>query len=346
MTRVKDKESFIVKARLIHGDKYSYDKFEYVNAKNKSTINCKIHGEFEQSADKHFSAKTPCPKCYAIRKSEIRVGKKLESNSNLTRKEDYEKMLIDKYGDEYSYNLDGFVGLTVGTVTLYCDKHDESTYVPRSLLISEYGCKHCGNESRKESMTKEYKDFLVKAREVHGDKYIYSEDNEENYKNRKSTIKITCIQHGAFEKTAQKHLSGQGCFECRIKELVDNNILTGGYSEGVFAKNEELKNADGVLYYLKIDGGSFYKIGITRNLKNRVKSIRSISKMKVEVLDILESNLYEVYKIEQIILNYYHDNRTHLEWSTELFDTNVLKNISLKDISQKHTLIKDAHETA
>jgi len=55
-------EEFISKAKKIHGDKYSYDKTEYKNAKDKVIITCPIHGDFEQRPNDHLG-KRGCSKC-------------------------------------------------------------------------------------------------------------------------------------------------------------------------------------------------------------------------------------------------------------------------------------------
>ena len=50
-------EKFIEKARIIHGNKYNYDKFEYINSHIKATIICDICGPFEQTPSNHLSGK-------------------------------------------------------------------------------------------------------------------------------------------------------------------------------------------------------------------------------------------------------------------------------------------------
>jgi hypothetical protein len=60
------KEAFIEKAKYKHGNKYDYSNFEYINAINKSTIICPIHGNFNQSAHDHLQGKG-CRKCSIIR---------------------------------------------------------------------------------------------------------------------------------------------------------------------------------------------------------------------------------------------------------------------------------------
>lgn len=48
-------EDFIIKAICIHGRKFDYSKVNYKSAKDKITIICPIHGEFEQIPNSHLS---------------------------------------------------------------------------------------------------------------------------------------------------------------------------------------------------------------------------------------------------------------------------------------------------
>jgi hypothetical protein len=61
------------------------------------------------------------------------------------------------------------------------------------------------------------KEFIRKAREVHGDTYNYSK--VEYGKNAHEKIIIICKQHGEFLQSPNGHLCGRGCIKCinRIK---------------------------------------------------------------------------------------------------------------------------------
>ena len=48
-------EQFIQKAKLVHFDKYNYNPTLYENAKTKVTINCPVHGDFEQLPSNHLT---------------------------------------------------------------------------------------------------------------------------------------------------------------------------------------------------------------------------------------------------------------------------------------------------
>ena len=47
-------------------------------------------------------------------------------------------------------------------------------------------------------------DFILKAHELHGDKYDYS---EVEYKSAKEKVKIICPKHGPFWQQPQVHLN-------------------------------------------------------------------------------------------------------------------------------------------
>lgn len=55
-------EDFIEKSKAAHGSTYDYSKVLYTTARSKVTIGCPIHGEFKQSAFKHYSGQG-CPDC-------------------------------------------------------------------------------------------------------------------------------------------------------------------------------------------------------------------------------------------------------------------------------------------
>jgi hypothetical protein len=55
-------EEFVDKAKTIHGDKYDYSNFVYINNQTKSMITCKIHGDFLQTPSKHLYSRG-CPSC-------------------------------------------------------------------------------------------------------------------------------------------------------------------------------------------------------------------------------------------------------------------------------------------
>ena len=63
------------------------------------------------------------------------------------------------------------------------------------------------------SIKKTTKQFIIDAKEVHGNKYDYS---LVDYKNNKTKVKIICNKcNTIFEQTPNNHLRGHGCPECK-----------------------------------------------------------------------------------------------------------------------------------
>lgn len=61
-SRNKTTDMFINDAKIIHGERYGYENTKYFKSKNKVTISCEIHGDFEQTAGDHLQGKG-CPQC-------------------------------------------------------------------------------------------------------------------------------------------------------------------------------------------------------------------------------------------------------------------------------------------
>jgi hypothetical protein len=73
--------------------------------------------------------------------------------------------------------------------------------------------------------------FIIKAREKHGDKYDYS---KVEYQNNTTNIIIICKEHGDFLQQPSNHLMGKGCKKCggrtieNTEEFIDKSIELHG----------------------------------------------------------------------------------------------------------------------
>lgn len=65
-------EAFKKKASIIHKGRYTYDKVIFKNSKEKVSIDCLIHGSFEQTPNKHLLGRG-CPECGNINKGKSRT---------------------------------------------------------------------------------------------------------------------------------------------------------------------------------------------------------------------------------------------------------------------------------
>ena len=83
-SRAISREEFINKCRIAHGSRYDYGNVKYVNSKTKTTITCRIHGDFSMVAAMHVYGKG-CAKCSRIQHPELLVAAKLGDQDSFTR---------------------------------------------------------------------------------------------------------------------------------------------------------------------------------------------------------------------------------------------------------------------
>lgn len=76
-------EDFIIRAKKVHGDKYNYDKVEYINSTTKVCIVCKEHGDFWQIPSDHLS-NHGCPHCNISQKGKKVCGVGVNDVKNAT----------------------------------------------------------------------------------------------------------------------------------------------------------------------------------------------------------------------------------------------------------------------
>ena len=106
-------ETFIKKARVIHGDKYDYSKtdLEHRDENGKVIIICPEHGEFLQTPSSHLRGEN-CPKC-----ANMKRGDTFRSN-----REEFIKRAKEKHGDKYDYSKVIYKNAET-EVTVICTKH-------------------------------------------------------------------------------------------------------------------------------------------------------------------------------------------------------------------------------
>ena len=126
----------------------------------------------------------------------------------LTTKEFIEKSKL-VHGEKYSYNNVVYNKSNIH-VAITCLKHGDFLQKPNVHLCGR-GCPKCKIDIHKKIFTQSQKQFIEKARKVHGDKYDYS---LVKYVNSHNTVKIMCQVHGMFEQKAYTHIDGHGCTKC------------------------------------------------------------------------------------------------------------------------------------
>ena len=135
-----DTESYIEKAKLVHGNRYDYSLVEYINSKTKINISCNIHGIFKQSPDKHLFGQG-CSKC---------------ANNGKSKKEKYIKDFLNELNIYFIENpkniippqeLDIFVpdkniGIEFNGLYWHSELHKDKNYhLHKTNLCKEQGIK-------------------------------------------------------------------------------------------------------------------------------------------------------------------------------------------------------------
>jgi len=190
----KTTEEFIHSAKLMHEDKYEYDKTEYKDNKTRVCITCTIHGDFFQIPNHHLSGRG-CPRC---------------AKNNKSNTEEFIERSKEKHDNFYNYSKVEYKNISTNVcITCPIRGHGDFYQTPHSHLQG-HGCPRCGNENKR-SNTEE---FIERSNLIHSDKYTY---DKVKYVNKRTRVCITCPVrgHGDFFQTPGNHLRGRGCHRCR-----------------------------------------------------------------------------------------------------------------------------------
>lgn len=96
-------DTFIKRARFVHGNLYGYDSVEYINFITPTNIRCFQHGIFMQRPGNHLAGEG-CIKCRPMPQME------------------FIRRSLEKHGDRYDYSLVNYIG-SKHDVIVICKKH-------------------------------------------------------------------------------------------------------------------------------------------------------------------------------------------------------------------------------
>ena len=300
-------ETFIQRAKDVHGDRYSYERTTYVDSETKVTIICPTHGEFHQIPSKHLNGRG-CPKCGGSARMSF---------------EEFVSKSRDTHGDKYDYVEDTFVKCTKNT-KIICPIHGEFWQLP-TIHIHGAGCPQCAvdlNANKRRSNTEE---FVEKARKIHGDIYDYSQTQ---YFNWKTKVEIGCPIHGKFLQSPNSHLRGEGCPACKatlgekfvaqtLKELnipfsrEKNKKIGETYLRFDFYLENDLGfiEYDGIQHFQPIDW-----FGGQKALDElRERDIRKIKYCRENNIPLLKIKYDQINDIPTIVEDFIRNNNAYLE---------------------------------
>ena len=172
------------------------------------------------------------------------------------------------------------------------------------------GCGKCSNNVNSNTY-----DFIKKSKNIHGELYDYS---LVDYINCKTNVKIICKTHGVFEQNPNSHLMGRGCNSC-------NNV--GTYNKTLTERNKNKWQEEFVYVYIfKMynDLESFIKIGISKNIRSR---IRKLKQYNCEPLFEFKIDRYNASYLEKALhkkyINYKYSPIYKFSGHTECFNVDI-----------------------
>lgn len=203
MSRKKTQAEFIAEAKAVHGDRYDYSLVRYVNTHNKVVIMCNNHGSFNQIPKTHIKG-SGCPKC------------NITGGWNKSNKDDFVKKAIGLHGDKYDYSKVKYRESKV-KVEIICSDHGSFYQIPNRHLLGS-GCPSCGGTKKKTTV-----DFILQAKETHGNIYEYSSSE---YLGTHKKVVIKCKEHGKFLQWPTDHWDGAGCPKCSATIRGEARLIT------------------------------------------------------------------------------------------------------------------------
>ena len=126
-------QEFISKVENKFPERFSFEKTDYINAKTKVCITCKLHGDFYITPDDLMSAKYGCPIC---------GGRKVFNNETFIK----EGNLV--HHNKYDYSKVEYIN-SMTKVCIICPKHGEFWQTPNDHINNRRGCALC-HESKLE----------------------------------------------------------------------------------------------------------------------------------------------------------------------------------------------------
>ena len=286
----------------VHNNKYDYSKSIYINTKTKIEVSCKKHGTiFWITPNHHLNGGTGCTKCIPERTLEARATEFLVKANKVHPQYDYSKVVYRT---------------SIEKVIIICPEHGEFKIRPDHLVRGQR-CTKCADIAVGEKNILPFKNFLNKAREVHGDRYDYIEDS---YNGTSKKVDIICKLHGVFTQPASDHLWGHGCPHCA-------NML----------KHKKYHKDKTTLYYIKfiLEDAYYFKIGITKqSISRRYANLSKYPHIKgYEIISSKEfPNGHSAYTVEQEIVSTFKDLLTKdsvlvRNGNSEVFDKDIYSDI-------------------
>lgn len=186
------------------------------------------------------------------------------------------------HGKKYDYSKVNYINNHTN-INIICKLHGTFLQTPYKHLIGR-GCQICGGSKKSNK-----KEFIEKAKKIHGDYYSYE---FADYVNNSTKVKIICPVHNEYQQRPQDHINGQGCPKCvgknkTTEEFVKkaNKIHNNKYNYS----RTHYKNSKQKVIIICPEHGEFYQIpdGHVNGKKGCPRCHSIISKQEEEFLNSL-----------------------------------------------------------
>lgn len=270
-------QTFIEDSKEIHGiDTFSYEYTIFVNVHTKVKLFCKVHNKiFEVSPNKHLQGQG-CQLCAYQKRSQDKCK---DLNHFITKS-------VKKHGSLYDYANSVYTKAT-NHIIIKCNTCNNYFEQIAALHMNGSGCSKCEHDRGLDTQRHTTKTFIEVSKLVHLNDYSYEHTNYG--KNNTDKVWVTCNK-------------------CNITvRVIPSNFLRGvkpscncpkhyGYQE----------NKPAILYYLSINNGQAFKIGITNKTVQERFSKSDLEKISIiktwksidgKIIRDLETEILRTFKI-------------------------------------------------
>lgn len=196
MPKIISPAQYLAKARAVHDNKYEYVESSFTRSHSPIEARCLVHGAFIQQLSRHLRG-AGCPKC---------IGRDV----------DWVARFKTVHGDRYDYSRTVYKDYKK-KVEIGCPEHGFFMQTPDNHFRGEQGCPACKGARIRASKQLPVAEFVRRATEVHGGRYLY--DSVQFTNMLTGVVRIQCPEHGFFEQNPVNHLAGKvGCARCNYSK--------------------------------------------------------------------------------------------------------------------------------
>lgn len=236
-------DTFIEKARRVHGDAYGYQHTHYINARSKITIYCSKHGPFEQTANNHLNGQG-CPEC-------ARQHKIARIRSMALTTDEFIGRANVVHQHMYDYTNTAYVSSNK-PIVITCPTHGDFVIRRAEKHLTGQGCPTC---SRRGSLAEEIiKTWLCNKELLFHYQYTF-DDCRSPRTNRKLPFDFFIPTHNLIiEYDGEQHMKKSPLFHPgdRFERMAEHDVIKNTYAHNrgikiLRIRYSEFKNINTIL---------------------------------------------------------------------------------------------------